>query len=85
MKNPKPANFATFLDDVADACAEAWRMCKRAAVAVAALPWPALLAMAIVLAFAITIVPLALTLFVLFLLVKLAVGAVLVHKRGHGH
>lgn len=79
----KPANFDTFLDDLADAMRQLWRLCKRTAVAVAALPWPALLAASIVLAVAISIIPLALTLFVLFLLLKLAVGAIVVHKRRH--
>jgi hypothetical protein len=84
VKHAKPANFGTFMDDVAEACADLWRLGKRAAVAIAALPWPALLAASIMLAFAITIVPLALALFVLFLLVKLVVAAFIVNKRRRG-
>jgi hypothetical protein len=39
------------------------------------MPWPTLLAVCVMLALLITVLPLALTLFVLFLLVKLAAGA----------
>lgn len=84
MKNVNPPSFSTLLDDIADACAQVMRFLVRTARTIAALPWPALLAASILLAFAITIVPLALTLFVLFLLLKLAVGAIVIHKRRHG-
>ncbi|WBS04048.1 hypothetical protein OU994_07105 [Pseudoduganella sp. SL102] len=39
------------------------------------MPWPSLLAACVMLALLITVLPLALTLFVLFLLVKLVAGA----------
>ncbi len=39
------------------------------------MPWPALLAACVMLALLVTVLPLALTLFVLFLLVKLVAGA----------
>lgn len=40
------------------------------------MPWPSLLAVCVMLALLVTVLPLALTLFVLFLLVKLVAGAV---------
>jgi hypothetical protein len=39
------------------------------------MPWPTLLAVCVMLALLVTVLPLALTLFALFLLVKLAAGA----------
>jgi hypothetical protein len=77
----KPANFSTLLDDLREACADVFRMCSRAARHIATLPWPALLVCAFGLAIAITLIPLALTLFVLFLAIKLAVGVIVIDKQ----
>jgi hypothetical protein len=76
-------SFSTVLNEIADAFAQLMRLVAHTAKRVAALPWPALLAASIVLAFAITIIPLAFTLFVAFMLLKLAVAAIVVDKRRH--
>ncbi|QGZ41382.1 hypothetical protein IP92_00315 [Pseudoduganella flava] len=58
---------------------EAWdgisRIASHAMRRLDRMPWPALLAACVMLALLITVLPLALTLFVLFLLVKLVAGA----------
>ena len=77
-------SFSTLLDDIGFACKQVLRVLARAVRDMAALPWPALLAACILIALAITIVPLALTLFVLFMLLKFAVAAIVVDKRRHG-
>jgi hypothetical protein len=77
----KPANFSTLLDDIRDACADVFRMCSRAAKHIATLPWPTLLVCAFVFAIAITLIPLALSVFVFFLIVKLAVTLFVVDKQ----
>jgi hypothetical protein len=46
--------------------------------------WPALLVACLMAAFVLTILPLALTLFAFFLLVKLAIAAFLIGRRKHG-
>jgi hypothetical protein len=81
VKNAKPANFATLMDDIGDAFARVLRGCVRAAKHIATLPWPALLAASVLLAFVLTIVPLALFLFVVFLLLKFAVAAFVIDAR----
>jgi hypothetical protein len=81
VKNAKPANFATLMDDIGDAFVHVLRACRRAAIRIAALPWPALLLASVLLAFALTIVPLALFLFVVFMLLKVAVAALVVNTR----
>jgi hypothetical protein len=83
VKNGKPANFATLMDDIGDAFVRVMRGCARAAKHIATLPWPALLAASVILAFALTIVPLALFLFVVFLLLKFAIAAFVVDARRH--
>ena len=77
----KPANFSTLLDDIRDACADVLRMCSRAARQIAAMPWPTLLVCAFLFAIAITLVPVALTVFVIFLMVKLVVGLIVIDKQ----
>ncbi|GAB3456140.1 hypothetical protein GCM10027321_09600 [Massilia terrae] len=77
----KPANFNTLLDDIRDACATVFATLLGAAKQIATLPWPALLVCAFFLALAITLIPVALTLFVLFLAIKLAVGLIVVDKQ----
>lgn len=81
MKYAKPANFSTLMDDIADACARVWRGIKRAAIAIAAQPWPVLVVLSVVLAIALTIVPLALFLFVVFMVLKFAVAAIVIDKH----
>lgn len=83
MRKEKPANFATLLDDIGDACGTVLRGIKRAAKRIGELPWPALLAAAIMLAFAMTIIPLALFLFVVFLVIKFVVAAIVINKQKH--
>jgi cell division protein FtsX len=77
----KPANFSTLLDDVRDAVVTVFRACAGAARGIAELPWPALLCAALLLAIAMTIIPLALMLFVTFLVIKFAVAAIVVGKQ----
>jgi hypothetical protein len=81
VKNAKPANFSTLMDDIADACARVVRGLGQAVKTIAAQPWPVLLLASVVLAFALTIVPLALFLFVVFLVLKFAVAAIVVDKH----
>jgi hypothetical protein len=81
VKNAKPANFSTLLDDIVDACSRVWHGLGRAVKTIAAQPWPVLLAASVGLAFALTIVPLALFLFVVFLVLKFAVAAIVVDSR----
>jgi len=58
--------------------------CRRAVRAIAVMPWPAMLACCIALAFVLSVLPLALCLFVLFMGVKVIVGAFFVdHRRTH--
>jgi hypothetical protein len=81
VKYAKPANFSTLLDDILDACTRVARGLGRAVKTIAAQPWPVLLVASVLLAFALTIVPLALFLFVVFLVLKFAVAALVVDKR----
>jgi hypothetical protein len=63
--------------DIVDAC-------RRAVRAIAVMPWPAMLVCCIALAFVISILPLALFLFVLFMGIKVVIGAFVVdHRRTH--
>jgi hypothetical protein len=77
----KPANFSTLLDDIRDACLILLQGVRRAARHIATLPWPALLACAFLLALAMTLVPLALTLFVVFLVIKAVLAVIVVDKQ----
>lgn len=81
MKHAKPANFSTLLDDIADACARVVRGLGRAVKPIAAQPWPVLLVASVFLAFVLTIVPLALFLFIVFLVLKFAVAAIVIDKQ----
>lgn len=71
-------SLSTLLDDVWHALCRAVRYASNA---IATMSWPALLLTAVLMAFAISLVPLALTLFLLFMLVKLVVGAFVIGKR----
>jgi uncharacterized membrane protein len=70
--------FAATLEDLARDIVEA---CRRAVRAIAVMPWPAMLACCIALAFVISVLPLALCLFVLFMGIKVIIGAFVVDHR----
>jgi|GEM_PF-712109 len=73
--------FSETLREAADAVVSVSRHAVRR---LGRMSWPALLALCVVLALLLTILPLALTLFVIFLLAKLVIGAFGVqhmHKR----
>jgi hypothetical protein len=71
-------SFGATLDDLAR---DIVRACRRAVRAIAVMPWPAMLACCIALAFVISILPLALFLFVLFMGIKVIVGAFFIDHR----
>jgi hypothetical protein len=75
--------FSSMLDDVRHAFRQLMRVGAEAGAIIAALPWPALLAAAIVLAFVLTILPLVIMLFIGFLLLKLAVNALSSRPQRH--
>lgn len=70
--------FARTLDDLAD---DILRACRRAMRELAVMPWPSMLAFCVVLALIISILPLALFLFVLFLGLKVVAGAFIIERR----
>ena len=70
--------FAATLEDLARDIVEA---CRRAVRAIAVMPLPTMLACCIGLAFVISLLPLALFLFVLVLGIKLVAGAFIVDHR----
>jgi hypothetical protein len=76
----KTTPFQSFVADMEDLGRKSHRAVRSGARTLAALPWPALLAVSILLACLLTIVPLALTLFIGFLLLKL-VATVLFGRR----
>lgn len=59
--------------------------CRRAMRELAVMPWPVMLAFCVVLALIISILPLALLLFVLFLGLKIVAGAFVVERRASLH
>lgn len=71
----KPSRFDSFIADMQDIGRQTHRIVRSGARTLAAMPWPTLLVAAILLACLMTIVPLALTLFVGFLLLKLLAAA----------
>jgi hypothetical protein len=77
----KSANFRTFCDSMEDVARDIVRACRRGARTIAAMPWPAMLGCCIVLAFVISILPLALFLFILFMGVKVVAGAFVIDRR----
>ena len=77
----KSANFRTFCDSMEDVARDIVRACRRGGRTIAAMPWPAMLACCIGLALVISILPLALFLFVLFMGVKVVVGAFVIDRR----
>lgn len=73
MKTTTFRSFAADLEDAAETCMRTLRGGLRT---FSALPWPALLLAAMLVAAAITVIPLALTLFAIFLAIKYAVLAI---------
>jgi hypothetical protein len=74
-------SFGATLEDLARDIVDA---CRRAVRAIAVMPWPAMLVCCIALAFVISILPLALFLFVLFMGIKVVISAFVVdHRRTH--
>ena len=70
--------FSATLEDLAH---DLVRACRRGARAIAVMPWPAMLVCCIGLALVISILPLALFLFIAFLALKLVVGAFVIDAR----
>ncbi|MFL6632356.1 MAG: hypothetical protein ACJ8HJ_08590 [Massilia sp.] len=77
----KHANFRSFAASLEDVARDIVHACRRGVRTIAAMPWPAMLACCIALAFVISILPLALFLFVLFMGIKVIVGAFVVDHR----
>lgn len=77
----KSANFRTFCDSMEDVAHDIVRACRRGARTIAEMPWPAMLVCCILLAFVLSVLPLALFLFVLFMGVKIVVGAFVIDRR----
>lgn len=80
MKNATFASFSELLDEIGRAFAQAFRYGARA---IATMSLPQMAAACIALALIITIVPLAVCLFIVFMIVKLAVAAIVIHSRRH--
>jgi hypothetical protein len=78
MKNVTFASFSELLEEIGRAMAQALR---RGARIVAAMSWPQMLATCVALALVITIVPLAICLFIGFMAIKLAVAAIVINTR----
>ena len=79
----KTSRFDSFVADMGDIGRQCNRAVRTGARRLAALPWPSLLAVSILLAVLLTIVPLALTLFVGFLLLKLLAAALFGSRPKH--
>jgi hypothetical protein len=77
----KSANFRTFCDSMEDVAHDIVLACRRAAGAIATMPWPAMLMCCIGMALIISILPLALFLFILFMGVKVVAGAFVIDRR----
>ena len=77
----KSANFRTFCDSMEDVARDIVRACRRGARIIAAMPWPAVLVCCVALALLISILPLALFLFILFMGVKVVAGAFVIDRR----
>jgi hypothetical protein len=77
----KSANFRIFCDSMEDVARDIVRACRRGARTIAAMPLPAMLVCCIALALLISILPLALFLFILFMGVKVVAGAFVIDRR----
>lgn len=71
----KSSRFDSFMTDMKSIARQTNRAVRSGARTLASLSWPSLLAVSIGLALVLSIVPLALTLFVAFLLLKLVAAA----------
>ena len=80
MKNVTFSSITALLEEIGRAFAQAVRYGARA---IATMSWPQMLASCIALALIITIVPLAVCLFIFFMIVKLAVAAIVLNTRRH--
>jgi fatty acid desaturase len=81
MTRTQSRSFGATLEDLARDIVDA---CRRAVRAIAVMPWPAMLACCVAIAFVISVLPLALFLFVLFMGIKVIIGAFIVdHRRTH--
>jgi hypothetical protein len=78
MKNLNGQSLIDLLEEVAQALMQTLRFGLRT---LQRLSWPALMLACVLLAFVLTILPLALFLFVCFLLLKIVVAAIVVHKH----
>jgi hypothetical protein len=78
MKNVTFTSFAALLEELGRAFAHAVRYGARA---IATMSWPQMIAACIALALIITILPLAVCLFIFFMIVKLAVAAIVINTR----
>ena len=78
MTSTQSRSFGATLEDLARDIVDA---CRRAVRAIAVMPWPAMLACCIALAFVISVLPLALFLVVLFMGIKVVIGAFVVDRR----
>ena len=68
-------SLSSLLDDTWQALCRAVRYASNA---IATMSWPALLITAVLMAFAISLVPLAITLFLVFMVIKLVVGGIVI-------
>jgi hypothetical protein len=78
MKNVTFSSFSALLEEMGRAFAQAFRYGARA---IATMSLPQMVASCIALALMITIVPLAICLFIFFMIVKLAVAAIVLNSR----
>jgi hypothetical protein len=78
MTRTQSRSFGATLEDLARDVVDA---CRRTVRAIAVMPWPAMLACCIALAFVLSVLPLALCLFVLFMGIKVIIGAFVVDRR----
>ncbi|MET0859169.1 MAG: hypothetical protein ABWY27_20645 [Telluria sp.] len=78
MKNITFSSFSAMLEEIGRAFAQAVRYGARA---IATMSWPQTIATCIGLALIITILPLAVCLFIIFMIVKLAVAAIVLNTR----
>ena len=72
----KTTTFRSFAAELEEAADRGLRYLRRGLRTFSALPWPALLLAAVLVACAITVIPLALMLFAIFLAIKYAVLAI---------
>lgn len=79
------STFRDFTDTLDRLAEEVVHACRRAGREIAVMPWPSLLVWCVALALVISILPLALCLFVLFLGLKVVAGAFVVDRRASVH